>query len=551
MKYNPILPILLIPALCLSACSLFQKKDVQNASSQTTASSTDATSNPAGNSQFLVPDTSAASSAATSSDNSSISSAETESAQIVQSAQDLESAESAIKNLGFAQAFQYAKQSYLDYPNTDAIRTATYAASRLTPIEITRMYNQAETHFERAILGQLRASFCAAQKDASCLETVVPETIASLNMIGETDAAASLAGLRQQGTHAPIVAVLLPLSGKDRKIGRAMLGAVIQAAGVYSHKPLAFDLRFFDTKSSHAAISGIFAEIEKTGANLILGPVDIQECTTAANLASSKVMIGFSPNSGFVEGSNIFQYSYAITEEAQQIAQMLVAFNAQKIVSISTDDAYAATTVEQLRSSLPESISIQSHTYPAKQTDLRELAKKAAAQSPDTIFLPVVVDQAERIMSFMAQENVWCAKPGTPQPKASSDTRRFVTCIATSAWAPVKNDQRFKFINEAIYLDYADAASTLDASFTTSFEQLYHRSPAVHEVLPFAAVTMLRSLAPRDFESGDSLQNAVSQLLRGSKYLMLPGARRITPTGTEPFAMVSVQSSVSRTIVSQ
>jgi hypothetical protein len=225
--------------------------------------------------------------------------------------------------------------------------------------------------------------------------------------------------------------------------------------------------------------------------------------------------------------------------------------NAQTIVSISTDDAYAATTGEQLKASLPQGVSVSAFTYPAKQTDLRDLAKKAAAASPDTVFLPVSADVAERIMSFMAQENIWCAKPGTPQPKAASDQRRFVTCMATSAWAPIKDDQRFKFINEAIYLDYSDAANKLDADFASGFEGLYHRPPAVHEVLPFAAVTMMRSLKTSDFESKTSLTQAVGQIFGATRYLMLPGARRITSAGTAPYVVDSAQTPVTRTLINQ
>ena len=555
MKIHQIVSVILVSACSLAACSL-----VQNKSEVKTAADVSQTAAANNHSQAGTEktDTSAAVTHEQTAQNDALSwnvdSGQMIDIQTGQAKASLENAETAIRNQGFSQAFQYARESYLSYPTTDAIRVATYAASRLTPIEIARMYGQAERHFERGVLGQLRINFCASQGDKSCLDKVIPETIESLYLIGENDAADRLSnfGTQNGAAQTPLAAVLLPLSGKDRKIGRAMLGAIIQGAGVYNHKRMPMHLRFFDTRSSASAIPEIFSEIDKSGIRLIIGPVDIQECNAAAQMLGDKVMIGFSPNDSFVGNARgVYQFSYAITEEAEQIAKILIAVNAHKIVSLSTDDAYATTTVEQLKTSLPQDMTLNVLTYPAKQTDLRDLAKKAAADSPDTIFLPVSVDVAERVMSFMAQENIWCAKPGTPAPKAASDLRRFVTCVATSAWAPVKDDQRFKFINEAIYLDYSDTANALDSAFSSGFEGLYHRAPAVHEVLPFTAITMLRGLSAADFDSGDTLTQAINRVFGGQKYLMLPATRRITTTGSQPFVLNTAQNSVTRTLISQ
>ena len=554
MKIQPLLFAILASSLSFSACSLFKNQsgtqtaatvqtpgtEAHTAASQGSGTTENVTSGVTGNQEH------------TSTWN--VDTMNPTDAQMDQAKSSLASAETALQNQGFSQAFHYARESYLSFPTTDAIRVATYAASRLTPIEITRMYGQAETHFERAILGQMRVNFCASQNDKTCLDKTLPETIESLYLIGENDAAERLSsfGMQNGAGQTPVAAVLLPLSGKDRTIGRAMLGAILQASGIYNHKRMPMHLRFFNTRSSAAAIPEIMADIDKAGIRLILGPIDIQECHAVAQTLGDKVMVGFTPNDSFIgDLNNAYQFSNAIAEETQQITQMLISFNAHKIVSLSTDDVYATKTVEQLKASLPPEMNLEMHTYPAKQTDLRDLAKKAAKSSPDTVFLPVTVDTAERIMSFMAQENVWCAKPGTPAPKASTDLRRFVTCIAPSTWAPIKGDQRFKFINEAIYLDYSDAANRLDAEFSSGFENLYHRPPAVNEVLPFAALTMLRNLNASDFESSTALTQAITKILGGNKYLMLPAARRITTTGTEPFTMASAPTTVTRTLINQ
>ena len=561
MKKHPILAVVLVSLICTSACSLGKNKGgVQSAANVQSSGTSSENAQTQASTQVDAQKTDVAGSQAVehSVHNGTLTwnvdDVGTVDVQMQQARSSLESAETAINNQGFAQAIQFARESYLHLPTTDAIRVANYAASRLSPIEVTRMYGAAETHFERAVLGQMRVNFCAAQNDQACLDKVLPETIESLYLIGESDNADRLSkfGMQNGAAQTPVAAVMLPLSGKDRKIGRAMLGAMLQAAGIYNHKRMPMHLRFFDTRSSAAAIPEILAEIDKAGIRLIVGPVDIQECSATVRGLGDKVMIGFSPNDSFVGDLNgVYQFSYAIAEEAQQVTQMLIGFNAQKIVSLSTDDAYATTTVEQLKASLPQGMRVDAFAYPAKQTDLRDLAKKAAAVAPDTVFLPVSVDVAERIMSFMAQENIWCAKPGTPQPnKKKSFIIIFMLLLTTFIFlAGNYIDSVYYFWNT--YLDYSDAANKLDTEFASGFEGLYHRSPAVHEVLPFAAITMLRNLKASDFESNTSLSQAVARIFGGTKYLMLPGARRITSAGTAPFAVDFAQTPVTRTLTNQ
>ena len=111
-----------------------------------------------------------------------------------------------------------------------------------------------------------------------------------------------------------------------------------------------------------------------------------------------------------------------------------------------------------------------------------------AQQSPDIVYLPTTADTAERIASFLAQENLWCKTPGSVAPNSKIDTRKFTVCIGSSAWAPIADNHRHKSLIEALYLDYTDAATSFNAEFATQFSALYHRQPAVQEVLPFAAV---------------------------------------------------------------
>lgn len=463
---------------------------------------------------------------------------------------DFEAASQALQNKHYAQAIRLAATSYQAAPSDETRSLATYAASQLSPIELSTLESTITLPLEMAVIGQQRLNICASQQDNACIEALLPATATALDAIGDATTAERLRTMMTtavQNTKQPVVALLLPLSGTDRRIGRAMLGAILQAAGIYHHAPLPFDLRIFDTKSDIHSIPNIMQDVQKMGAKLILGPLDIREIqATIPKLAETQtVMIGFSPNDEFLKQSPAaFQLSYTLPLEAEQLAQTLIALNARQIVAISPEDAYATTMIQQLQNNLSADTTLSTITFPATQTDLRTIAQKVAQISPDIIYLPTTVDAAERIASFLAQENLWCKTPGSVAPQTKFDTRKFTVCIGSSAWAPIADNHRHKSLTEALYLDYTDAAASFSADFSTQFNALYHRQPAVQEILPFVAISMLKTLPDHVWQDTETLQTAIQTLLRGQQYLILPSLRQITATGSQPFGMISTTAPI-------
>ncbi|MBO4349830.1 MAG: hypothetical protein J6A01_02655 [Proteobacteria bacterium] len=552
MKHSFSFFILLASSLlAIQGCSLFS-----NSSNQTnTAASVQSSANSSGSAAPAVEAGASASAASNASsgvvgpiDNPPVSGPELQE----QSLKDLNEAHAQLDNAAWSQAFGLATASYVANPGNEAKYIAMYAASQLTPIELKRLENKATTHFEQAILGEQLLVACASQKDSTCVEEILSKTVQSLEMLGDQEHAQQLRTVYgSQSASMPTVAVFLPLSGNDRKIGRAMLGAIIQASGVYHHKMLPFALRFFDTKSSVQTIPQIMSEAQALGANLILGPIDVRESAAAAKaLTGDTALISFSPNEEYLQySSRANLFSYSLDGEMQTLAQLIVSINGANIAVVGPEDVYVNTASQNLQSNLSVQ-KVFTLTFPAAQTDLRDLAKKVAKQNPDVVVFPTSSDAAERIASFLAQENLWCKRPGTPQPNAKVDARRFVTCLSTSAWSPIAKDHAYKFIVDAIYLDYAEAATSVDAQFSANFEKLYHRAPSVHEVLPYMAVSILKSLPSESWKNPGELQNRLSELMPGHKYQMLPALRQVTSDDSVSFVMQSTMDSTpSRTIV--
>ena len=90
----------------------------------------------------------------------------------------------------------------------------------------------------------------------------------------------------------------------------------------------------------------------------------------------------------------------------------------------------------------------------------------------------------------------------------------------------------------------------MDAQFSASFEKLYHRAPSVHEVLPYMAVSILKTLPSDSWKNPWELHSRLAELMPGHKYQMLPALRQVTSNDSASFAMQSTMDSTpSRTIV--
>ncbi len=418
---------------------------------------------------------------------------------------------------------------------SEAETLAIVAAGQCDPVQWMQMNRAASSPAARSILSRLLAAVCQRQNDRACVAAQARNAADAADLLGDGENAERWRNAAESlYPELPAAAVLLPLSGKDRRMGRAMLGSFLLASGVYDHRDLPFVLRFFDTQSDAAEAGNIAASAAAQNIRLVLGPVDVLESMKAAqNLAGDAVMIGFSPNGAFSDGRpNVFQFAHTLEREAQTVAEFIVDMAPRRAISAAPQNAYSETALSSVNAYLPPPMQLSAQTYPASQTDLRDVAKRIAAQSPDLLFFPAQADDAERLASFLAQENVWCRAPGTAPAQTSSDARRFAVCLSTGAWSPIPADHRYKFIVNGIYLDYAAIGDDIDATFSQQFSSLYHRLPSVYEVMPHALVSALRKIPARAWQSGEALQTAASRLFRGNRYILNPTMRKVAANGS-------------------
>ena len=446
----------------------------------------------------------------------------------------LEGAERAIAEKRWTEAVRLSAEWEALSPSDDARALAFYAASQLSAESLSQALREADPGLllQTAALARQQWRLCVRSEQQNCAPADIDRGLEAMQALGLTAEARRLRedySVLRASSSRPLVAVLLPLSGRDRRIGRAMLGAVLQGAGIFQLRPLAFDLRFFDTQSDAAKIPQIIDDAKRQGAKLLLGPIDVQESLAASQRLEARdlVMVGFSINEAFV-GERAYRLSYDLTQEVMVSARAIISENAKKIVVVAPDTRYTTMVVDRLRQALAfeKDVNIQLQTFPEGKVDLRDVAKSVAKIRPDLVFLPTSPETSELIASFLAQENMWCRTSFAPTP--SRDTRHFMTCLGTGLWGPIAQGHPFKFIVGGVYPDYIDATPDVSEAFAHEFQNLFHRLPAVHEILPYQALTMLRTLRPEAFASSKALIAALESVFQGRQFVLQPSLRQIT-----------------------
>ncbi len=390
---------------------------------------------------------------------------------------------------------------------------AFHAATQLKDASLRQIWTENSHPLAVAATGLELLRRCIADDDQECVSQYFDLSVTALENVGHADETNDIIAWLNAAQHSghPVVAVALPLSGRDRKMGRAMLGAFLQATGIYSHKGTTFDLRFYDTRSDASTLPSILDDADNIGAKLLLGPIDTLEASAAAQVLDSHglLMLSFAPNPVYLKANtDAFMLSFGIESEAKILANNVLKTGVSKIIAAYPEGRYGDMVAELLTSHLPHGISFEKLTYPPQDTDLRKIAQKIVSTHPDAIFLPADAKDADRLMRFVAQENTWCQTTENllrSDARSKTDTRQWVTCLSTSVWTPLPPDHDFKFLAGAKYLDYTSSV-TEGSNFATNFNALYHRTPNVYEILPYAAIKMLSDLPVEAFRNKDNLK---------------------------------------------
>ncbi|MGI5830782.1 MAG: ABC transporter substrate-binding protein [Bradymonadia bacterium] len=416
------------------------------------------------------------------------------------------------------EALYYYGRAY-EHEATASIKAQSFAvAARLlaSPERAALVLDGHIPVLTRAALGYSLLSRCLHKPDSSCPIDALEDVKNALNAVDESTKAELLKTSNALTAKSePIVAAVLPLSGASLRMGRAMLGAMLMAQGVFDRRSTSFHLLFLDSESSPDGTVRAMEQAKALGAAVVIGSLNTNETKAAARAAQelSLPLIAFSVDDSFVN-PYAMQFSSSIQAEAAVVAQNLSALEVKRILPLFPVSNYAQTANEALRLAAANfAIQVLNPIhFDQAQADLSTLAKQIVKSQADAIFLPVLPAIAERLLSFLNQENTWCM--GKKPSSYKGDTRKFIRCISLSSWSPLPENHNYRALQNSLYLDYAEAprANNIDSiDFSEGFATLYKRKPALYEVLAYSAVRMLNSLDENAWHSPENLQSELSK----------------------------------------
>jgi branched-chain amino acid transport system substrate-binding protein len=332
---------------------------------------------------------------------------------------------------------------------------------------------------------------------------------------------ASASPLAPSAVSAPIkVGILLPLSGQNKALGDAMLGAAQMA--LFDLGKESFELIPRDTKSSPAEAASAAQSAIDAGAQLILGPVfandvrAVQPITRSANIN----MIAFSTD-WTLAGGNLFVMGFLPFDQVERVTSYAAAQGIKSTGIVSPANEYGRAVSQAFsKAASAKGVRIASHlNFPEYNPDLQGIVQSLARTSVpmDAVFMPVGGAQASTLADLMSAQSI---KPMTPDR-----LRRIGTGLFDDG-SLMKNPN----------LDgawFAAPSPYTRARFVERYKSTYGAQPPRLSTLAYDATALSVVLAKRSLEGGD-VQSVFSRaaITNPNGFSGIDGIFRFRPNGT-------------------
>ena len=341
------------------------------------------------------------------------------------------------------------------------------------------------------------------------------------------------------------IAMLLPLSGRGRSAGQALLNASQMA--VFDNADKNFILKIYDTKGTQDGAEEAALDAVNDEASLILGPLFSHSVESVADVADSAdiPVIAFSNNNS-VANENTFLMGTSPKDQAARITNYAISKGKKRIAIFAPDNKYGRMTAEAVKAAVEKdkNVSITKEVFfPPKTSNFTPLIKKFVnynrlkssierieerkRENPfekmgsvyydfDAIFLPVSSKKLKKIAPLFAYFEV--------------DLNR-IKLLGTSLWSD-KTLGRDGAISGAWY---AGTNPKGKVNFENNYKKLYNKSPLSIASLGFDATSLAALLAKRNISYTPENLNLIS------KFDGLDGLFSFNPDGTNKRAFSVIE----------
>ncbi len=230
-----------------------------------------------------------------------------------------------------------------------------------------------------------------------------------------------------------IFGALLPMTGRDRRVGAAALEGILMAQG--SLRPDAMPrstLIIEDTRSTpEGARQGVEALAER-GVLLILGPLDNAEAREAAEAAQrlEVPLIALSVDAAVVQkGPWIFRRFLDSRREVEALMRSAARGGKRRVAVLAPDLAFGRDLTQAAEEiARREGVEVVfKASYDPEAADFSALALQLRRARADAVFIPDSARRVARLMPFLAAEDLWCSKKG-------AGDQRELLCMGGATW---------------------------------------------------------------------------------------------------------------------
>ena len=174
------------------------------------------------------------------------------------------------------------------------------------------------------------------------------------------------------------IAILLPLSGKNKKIGQSILNA-INISLFNNDRKSKIELIIFDNQSSKYKTKKAIKEIADNGIRIVIGPVFSSSVEAALKIAQENdiSMISFSNNSDLMNKKGLFLAGFSLEQELERVISYMINNNRNNFSIIAPNNRYGVRMAKILRkiTTAKDANFISSQFYLKNKKDFSKVTK--------------------------------------------------------------------------------------------------------------------------------------------------------------------------------
>ncbi len=309
------------------------------------------------------------------------------------------------------------------------------------------------------------------------------------------------------GPQAVRVGLLLPLSGKDRRVGQRALAGALVAQGVF--RPGAgprSTILIQDTGSSPEGARRGVQSLVSQGASLILGPLDNGESLEAAREAeaASVPLIALSLEREVVtQGPQVFRLFWDEERELAFLLARAAEAGVQRLGIMHPEVSLSTRLAERAQDLAPPGMKVVSVvSYDPGASDFRKAARAIKRSKVDAVFVPDLAARVSRVLPFLATENLWCGKN--------------ILCLGNATWSDARllQDGGDYAKDALIATSYSTLApGETNQQFVQAYQAMIGTPPDMIAAFTFDALRLARLLTlERRASSPEEVQAALADL---------------------------------------